>query len=179
MANPRRSDTGRTTSEAPRPRQVMASKPSTAQRTGTACVNVCSQAGNRNDGTQPPPSITEINTTKIAMRRVASGVRPSAAINRPNVDAMIAHATATARKPGRLAIRTSNTTRAKRNDVSSVISVRMVPLIALATSSVLRDSGALRSRFHSPRWRSSRMPTASSMAAKSANCTLIPAKACP
>ena len=81
-----------------------------------ACVNCCSHAGKRNDGTQAPPSITITSTTKIATRRVAAGVRPIAATSRPKVDAMIALAIATAKKPGTLPIGTSNTTRAKAND---------------------------------------------------------------
>src|SRR4029079_14794075 len=38
----------------PRPRQVMASRPSTAQRVGTTSDAVCSQGGKTNDGTHAP-----------------------------------------------------------------------------------------------------------------------------
>ena len=88
----------------------MASKPSTAQRVGTASDAVCSHAGKMNDGTQAPPSITITSVTKMARPRVASGVLPSAAMSRPKLDVSSAKATATPMKPATLpSMRTPNT----------------------------------------------------------------------
>ena len=54
----------------PAPRQVMASRPSTAQRAGTTTVRRCSQAGKMNVGTQAPPSITISRAARLARPRV-------------------------------------------------------------------------------------------------------------
>ena len=48
-------------------------------------------------------------------------------------------------------MRTPKTIIAKANDTSSVSSEMSAPLSALPPSSVSRGTGALRSRFHSPR----------------------------
>ena len=88
-------------------------------------------------------------------------------------------ATQTARKPTRLpSMRTPNTTIANPNETSSDMSAMSVPLMALPPSRAAREIGALRSRFQSPRCRSSRIPMPRSMAAKSRNCTPMPANEC-
>ena len=56
-------------------------------------------------------------------------------------------------------MRTLNTIIAKPNDTSRIISEIKAPLTALPASSVTCDTGALRRRFHSPRWRSSSIST--------------------
>ena len=55
---------GPSAAEGPRPRQVIASRPSIAQRVGTITVNFCSHWGKTNVGTYAPPSIT---ISKVAM----------------------------------------------------------------------------------------------------------------
>ena len=86
----------------PMPRHVIASRPSTAQRTGTTSVNCWSHAGKMNAGTQAPPSITIISTASVVMPRAVAGEFPSAATSRPNVDAISAQATAMPRNPDML-----------------------------------------------------------------------------
>ena len=86
----------------PRPRQVMASRPSTAQRVGMKRVALCSHCGKMNDGTQAPPSITIKRVAKMARLRVASGVLPSAAMSRPKLEVSKANAATTPKKPGTL-----------------------------------------------------------------------------
>ena len=93
--------------------------------------------------------------------------------------AIIEQAIAMLTKPAMLPwMRTRNTTIAKAKDTTRIISEISVPLTPLPASSVNRDTGALRSRFHRPRSRSSRMPVASSMPANSANWIPMPAKEC-
>ena len=73
-------------------------------------------------------------------------------MSRPKVDAITAVATATATNPAMLPlIRTPKTIMAKANDTASVNSATSAPLAALPRSSVMREIGALRSRFHRPR----------------------------
>ena len=94
----------------------MPSRPSIAQRTGTTMVSCWSQPGKMNVGTHAPPSITTTSTAKVAIPRVADGVPPTAASRRPNVVAMSAQATLTARKPSTLpSIRTLKTSIARRH----------------------------------------------------------------
>ena len=171
MANPRRSTTGTTISEAPRPRQVMASKPvhRPAHRHG---LRERLQPGGEEERRHPARrrASPRSRTTKIATRRVASGVRPSAASSRPNVDAMIARGHRHREEAGKAGDPHAEhdpreeERREQRHQREDGAADRLGQRAAC-----VRDSGALRSRFHSPRWRSSRMPTASSMAAKSAN----------
>lgn len=56
---------GKTAEEKPKPRQLMASSPSTAQRVGTTTVIFCSHAGNMKVGTQEPPSITMMSVAMM------------------------------------------------------------------------------------------------------------------
>ena len=62
-AEPPSTSSGPKAASNPSPRQVMASKPSTAQRVGAASDARCSQFGNTNDGTHAPPIITNSNVT--------------------------------------------------------------------------------------------------------------------
>ena len=66
-------------------------------------------------------------------------------------------------------MRTPKTTIAKANDTSRIISEMMAPLAALPASSVSLETGALRSRFHSPRCRSSSISIPMLAIAKSRN----------
>src|SRR5581483_3433497 len=169
-ANAIRTIVGTTAPLMPMPRHVIASSPSTAHRAGTTSVSCCSHAGKMNVGTQAPPSITIISTASVVTPRADAGVLPSAATRRPNVAAIAQHAIDTARKPTRLpAMRTLKTIIAKANDTNSVISAMIVPLSVLPASSAVRDTGALRSRFHIPRWRSSSISTPRFAAANNRN----------
>ena len=155
-AKPSSATVGPTAPLSPTPRHVIASRPSTAQRAGTTTVICWSQAGKTNVGTQAPPSITISSTASVLTPRAACGVWPNAAMSKPNVAAISEHARATLKNPMTLpSMRTRNTTMAKPNDTSSVISDTMVMLSVFPASSVTFETGALRSRRHSPRWRSS------------------------
>ena len=66
-------------------------------------------------------------------------------------------------------MRTPNTIIAKPNETSRIISEISVPLTALPASSVTFEIGALRSRLHSPRCRSSSISTPMFAIAKSRN----------
>ena len=90
---------GNTASANGNPRQVIASRPSTAQRVGVNSDASCSHFGNTNDGTQAPPSITSSSITMVAMPRVAAALRPSVASASPNAALSRQNAAATARKP--------------------------------------------------------------------------------
>ena len=84
------------------PRQVMASKPSTAQRVGMASEACCSQAGNMNEGTLAPPTITINKVANIAILRATSGVLLKAATSTPKLAVTSAKHRASPAKPGRL-----------------------------------------------------------------------------
>ena len=104
---------------------------------------------------------------------------PSAATSRPNVAAISEHASDTARNPTTLPeMRTLKTTMAKPNETNSVNSEMIVPLIVLPASSVVRDTGALRSRFQSPCCRSSSTSMPRLAIANSRNWMPIPANEC-
>ena len=123
-------------------------------------VACCSHAGKMKVGTQAPPSITINSTASVVTPRAVAGELPIAATSRPKVAAIIAHAIETARKPATLpSMRTWKTIMANPNETSRISSDRTVPLAALLERSVTREMGALRRRFHSPRWRSSSIST--------------------
>ena len=115
------------------PRQVVASRPSTAQRAGITSVTFCSQAGNTNEGTQAPPSITINSTARMATPRVAGGVLPSAAISSPKVEAISAVATHTARKASQLpSTRMPKTIIPNANVTPRTMRAMSAPLVPLA-----------------------------------------------
>ena len=101
-AKPSRTPIGATAASKPRPRQVIASRPSTAQRVGTTSVSRCSHGGKMNDGTQAPPSITIISVARSPGRASprASCRWPRSAGRRSTVSS--AKAIATPTKPAML-----------------------------------------------------------------------------
>ena len=152
------------------PRQVIASSPSTAHRTGTITVSCCSHAGKMNVGTHAPPSITIISTASVVTPRAVAGELPSAATSSPNVEAITAQAIEMPRKPRMLPwMRTRNTIIANANATSRIISEMIAPLAALPVSSVSLETGALLSRFQRPRWRSMSISIPAFAIAKSRN----------
>jgi hypothetical protein len=93
---------GQIAAEKLKPRQVIPSRPSIAQRVGTNIVIVCSHCGKINAGTHAPPSITMIKVTRMERPRVASGVLPTAAISSPKAAVISEKATQTQRNPAGL-----------------------------------------------------------------------------
>ena len=92
------------------------------------------------------------------------------------VEAIIAQATEMARNPTTLPrMRTWNTAIAKAKQAPSTASEMRAPLAAFPASRVSLDTGALRSRFNSPRWRSSSISTPRFAIAKRRNCMAMPA----
>src|SRR5215813_11356051 len=72
-ANARSARVGKTALDSPSPRQVVASRPSTAQRAGTTTVMACTHFGNRKVGIHAPPSITMTSTASVLTPRAERG----------------------------------------------------------------------------------------------------------